>query len=137
MIDIEKLKREVGEKLRKAREEKGMSQEELAGMLGLSKVGYGALERGKNLIGLQYLVMLTYILKKPITAFLPNYVIGTENNSPMLDPRLQYLVSMWPLLPDYAQDHLQNQVKLMERLNPDLREAMAERGLELPEPPKD
>ena len=43
---------------------------------------------------------------------------------------------MWPLLPDYAQDHLHNQVKLMEKLNPDLRQAMAERGLELPKPPE-
>jgi len=42
---------------------------------------------------------------------------------------------MWPLLPDYARDLFVRQVQVMERLNPDLRKAMAERGLEPPEPP--
>jgi len=103
-INIEKLKAEVGEKLRLAREEANMSQEELAGMIGLSKVGYGALERGKNLIGLQYLIMLTYILKKPIIAFLPDYVTGAIHNSPMLDPRFQELASFWPQLQQQEND---------------------------------
>lgn len=97
IVDIEKLKGEVGEKLKAAREERGLSQEELARMLGLSKVGYGALERGKNLIGLQYLVMLTFLLKKPITDFLPAYVVSnSERNSPMLDPRFAELATLWP-----------------------------------------
>ena len=102
IIDIEKLKGEVGEKLKIAREERGLSQEELARMLGLSKVGYGALERGKNLIGLQYLVMLTFILKKPITDFLPAHVVtDSERNSPMLDPLFAELADAWPdLVPE-------------------------------------
>lgn len=100
-INIDKLKAEVGEKLRIAREEKGMSQEELAGMLGLTKVGYGALERGKNLIGLQYLIMLTYILKRPITFFLPRYAISeAELNDLSHDPCFQEFADLWLRLDD-------------------------------------
>jgi len=113
VIDIEKLKREVGEKLKAAREDKGLSQEELAGMLGLSKVGYGALERGKNLVGLQYLVMLTFILEKPITFFLPAYVVSDfERNDPLLDPLLQEFISLWSDLPSAVQESLLNFVRV-------------------------
>jgi len=100
IIDIEKLKGEVGRKLKAAREERGLSQEELARMLGLSKVGYGALERGKNLVGLQYLIMLTFILKKPITDFLPAHVVSnSEHNSPLLD-------NLWPHLSEHDRAYL-------------------------------
>jgi len=113
IIDIEKLKGEVGEKLKMAREERGLSQEELARMLGLSKVGYGALERGKNLVGLQYLVMLTFILKKPITFFLPAYVVtNSEHNDPMLSPLLQELITLWPDIPSPVQESLLNFVRI-------------------------
>lgn len=96
MIDIEKLKQDIGAKLKEAREEKGISQEELAKMLGLSKVGYGALERGKNLIGLQYLIMLTHILDKPITFFLPaSAVTDDERGNPLLDPLFQEFMGFW------------------------------------------
>jgi len=91
------LKQRFGEKLRIAREEKGMSQEELAGRLGLSKVGYGALERGKNLIGLQYLIMLTFILGKPVTFFLPRYAVSeAELNDLSHDPQFQEFAALWP-----------------------------------------
>jgi len=100
-ININSLKEAIGEKLREAREEKGMSQEALAGMLGLSKVGYGALERGKNLIGLQYLVMLTFILGKPITFFLPRYAVSeAELNNLSHDPRFQEFAALWSHLTD-------------------------------------
>lgn len=138
-INTDKLKAEIGEKLRMAREDANMSQEELAGMLGLSKVGYGALERGKNLIGLQYLIMLTYILKKPITFFLPRYAVSeAELNDLSHDPDFSYFASMWPLLPDYAHDIFVRQVKAMEIYNDDLRATMAEHGLDVPpRPPKE
>lgn len=112
IIDIEKLKHEVGEKLKAARKEKGLSQEELAKMLGLSKVGYGALERGKNLIGLQYLVMLTFLLKKPITDFLPSYAVtDNERNDPLLDPNLQLIVQNWSRLPPPVQHQTRNLIQ--------------------------
>ena len=105
MIDLEKLKAEIGKKLKAAREEKGMSQEHVATMLGLSKVGYGALERGKNLIGLQYLVMLTFILEKPITFFLPSHVLTeAELNDLTHDPRVQDILAIWQLLTDIGHE---------------------------------
>ncbi len=103
MIDIETLKAEIGKKLKAAREEKGMSQEHVATMLGLSKVGYGALERGKNLIGLQYLIMLTFILEKPITYFLPNHILTEDElNDITHDPLFSTFVETWQLLSELA-----------------------------------
>jgi transcriptional regulator with XRE-family HTH domain len=97
LVDIEQLKAEIGEKLKAAREAKRMSQEELANRLGLSKVGYGALERGKNLIGLQHLISLTFILEKPVTYFLPRYAISEDElNDLSHDPLWQELASLWP-----------------------------------------
>lgn len=112
-MDTKKLKIEIGEKVRQAREERGMSQEEVAAMLGLSKVGYGAIERGKNLLGLQHLVALVYILKKPVTAFLPASVVSDEEMADaLLDPRLRYIVSNWPSLTEELQDLLARYVRL-------------------------
>ncbi len=96
IIDVDKLKEEIGDKLREAREEKSMSQDEVAKMLGLSKVGYGALERGKNLISLNYLIALTYILQKPITYFIPGqYLTEEERQDALADPRLRFIVDLW------------------------------------------
>ena len=59
-------------------------------------------------------------------------------NSPILDPRLQYLISMWPLLPGYAHDIFIRQVQAMEIYNDDLRRAMAAAGMDVPpRPPKE
>jgi len=45
---------------------------------------------------------------------------------------------MWPLLPDYAHDIFVRQVKGMELYNDDLRQAMADAGLDVPpRPPKE
>lgn len=64
------LKRRIGARLRQAREDRGLTQEDVAGMIGLTDVGYGAYERGQRLIPVDCLVKLTSILDRSINYFL-------------------------------------------------------------------
>ena len=99
MINTEELKREIGKKLKRAREDKGLSQEDVAKQIGLSKVGYGAFERGSNLIALNYLLELSRILQKPITHFLPRHALTEiELNDLTHDPRVQDILAAWRVL---------------------------------------
>lgn len=80
MLDVQALKTTIGNKLKEAREESGYSQKNLADLIGLTKVGYGAIERGQNLVSLQYLIPLARILDKPLAFFLPGYISPEEND---------------------------------------------------------
>ena len=67
---VDTLKRKIGARLRQAREDKGLTQEEVADLLGLTDVGYGAYERGQRLIPVDFLVKLTGILDRSVNYFL-------------------------------------------------------------------
>ena len=105
MINTEELKREIGKKLKRAREDKGLSQEDVAKQIGLSKVGYGAFERGSNLIALNYLLELSRILQKPITHFLPRHALTEiELNDLTHDPRVQDILNIWRFLTEIGHE---------------------------------
>ena len=61
---------QIGRKLQKAREEMGMSQEELAKMLGYTQSSLSNYELGKRRLYLSDLKKVCEILGKPITYFL-------------------------------------------------------------------
>ncbi|NLF01162.1 MAG: helix-turn-helix transcriptional regulator [Anaerolineales bacterium] len=65
-----KTAREMAQRIRQAREERGLSQADVGGALGLSNVGYGAFERGRTEIGLDYLMALPSILGHSVAWFL-------------------------------------------------------------------
>ena len=67
---VDTLKRKIGTRLRQAREDKGLTQEEVADLLGLTDVGYGAYERGQRLIPVDFLIKLTGILDRSVNYFL-------------------------------------------------------------------
>jgi len=60
----------IGKKLQKAREEAGMSQEELAKKLGYTQASLSNYELGKRRLYLSDLKRISQILSKPITYFL-------------------------------------------------------------------
>jgi transcriptional regulator with XRE-family HTH domain len=76
------LKERIGARLRQAREDKGLTQGDVARQLGLTDVGYGAYERGQRLIPVDCLVKLTGILDRSINYFLdsppPNGGLSSE-----------------------------------------------------------
>jgi len=62
--------REIGRKIQKAREEAGLSQEELAARLGCTQAALSNYELGKRRLYLSQLERISEVLGKPITYFL-------------------------------------------------------------------
>ena len=62
--------RAITERVIRVREEAGLTQKELAGLLGLSKQGYSHYESGRGSFTVQHLFRLARILGRPITWFL-------------------------------------------------------------------
>lgn len=62
----------IGRKLQKAREEAGMSQEELAGRLGCSQASLSYYELGKRRLYFAELEKIGAILNRPLAYFLEN-----------------------------------------------------------------
>ncbi len=72
----------IGRKLQKAREESGMSQEELARLLGCTQAALSYYELGKRRLYFAQLEKLSNILHRPLTYFLENI---EENESRQSD----------------------------------------------------
>lgn len=69
---MEKLAKEIGEKIRKARLKKGWSQEELAHESGLHRAYIGQIERGEKMIGIPNLQKIAKKLKIKIASLIEN-----------------------------------------------------------------
>lgn len=67
MID---LATRIGKQLRRAREESGLTQEEVGTRLGIGRAGYANIENGRSLLQMDHLMKLPEILEKPVTYFL-------------------------------------------------------------------
>ena len=102
-MDINLLKETIGRRLKQARKECDLTQDEVAERLGLTSVGYGSFERGTNLIALNYLIEVSRILDKPLTYFLPSpYVSPEELNDITHDPQFHAFIETWRLLTELA-----------------------------------
>jgi transcriptional regulator with XRE-family HTH domain len=67
---VTKLARTIGIRLKNAREEAGMTHQEVADRIGLTAAGYGHYERGKRLPPVDQLIKLTGVLDRSINYFL-------------------------------------------------------------------
>lgn len=71
----------MGQKIREAREEKGLSQEELAAMIYKRRASLSDMENGKMYADVVSFVYLAAILEKPIAYFiLPNINIPSDSD---------------------------------------------------------
>lgn len=71
MADFEDLYRELGRKLRQARERKGLSQEKLAGQLGISRASVVNIEAGRQRAPLHLLWQLSEALGTELCLLIP------------------------------------------------------------------
>jgi len=112
-LDINQLKLLIAKKLRTTREERSLSQEDVARQLGVTTGAYGSFERAKNLISVNHLIGLSRIFQVPITDLLPAHVVtNSERNEPLLDPLLQELINLWPDIPAAVRESLLNFVRI-------------------------
>lgn len=83
--------RDIGKKIQMAREEKGMSQEQLARALGCSQSALSNYEKGKRRLYLSHLEILAQILERPLEYFMESDETGASkkiNNDWGLYPNL-------------------------------------------------
>jgi transcriptional regulator with XRE-family HTH domain len=80
----EALYRAIGAWLRAVRLACGVSQEELAERLGIERVTLSRYESGARTLPLATLVRVAELLRRPITAFLPNSAEASAPASPPL-----------------------------------------------------
>lgn len=77
--------KELGQKIQMAREEKNMSQEELAQAIGCSQSALSNYEKGKRHIYLAQLEKLSSALEKPLDYFVErNLAENHENQTPVV-----------------------------------------------------
>ena len=105
------IAKEIGEKLKRYREATGLSQQDIADRLPLTKVAYGNMERGTSLANIEHLVRLPAILGCKITDLLPDSVVTEYDRARAADPRLQEIIEAWQDLPDFLRDGITGMVR--------------------------
>ena len=98
------IAKEVGRKLKKYRDATGLSQQDIADKLPLTKVAYGNLERGTSLISLEHLVKLPAILGVKLTDLLPDSVVTDYDQARAKDERLDFIVRNWDQMSEVAKE---------------------------------
>jgi len=133
----------LASRIKSLREFKNWTQTDLENASGVAQAHISRLESAKSpSVSVAILSQIADALDTSL-----DYLTGrTDSPAPHLpindpayeDPRFAYFASMWPLLPDYAHDIFVRQVEGMELYNDDLRQAMADAGLDVPpRPPKE
>ncbi len=87
--------KDIGRRMRAARERAGLSQADVAKNLGLTTEGYGHFERGNRVIGFEYFLQLPAILRVPVTDLLPDALVTAEDRQRAKDPQLQDIIDAW------------------------------------------
>ncbi len=83
--------KEIGKKIQIAREEKGITQLELAKMLGITQAALSNYELGKRRVYFHQIEVIAEYLEKPISFFLDEEVIFTEDENTITDEMLNSL----------------------------------------------
>ncbi len=94
--------REIGSKIQQAREEMGLTQEELAARLGCTQSALSNYELGKRRLYLNMLNEVAVILNKPLDYFIDTPA-AVDDNSPVdrlvADPQLREILTTAAELP--------------------------------------
>ena len=88
----DKWNRFISERIKQAREERNMSQEELAKRIYKNRVTISDYERGRTQVSASDLQQIAYALEKPITFFYPDFPKIRGANTNELDDREKELI---------------------------------------------
>jgi transcriptional regulator with XRE-family HTH domain len=98
---------EIGRKIFKAREEAGISQEELASRLGLTQAALSNYELGKRRIHLAGLESIAGALGKPLGYFIEDPVSKPDTQEEKrLDEAISEMISLWYEMPEGEREYL-------------------------------
>lgn len=79
--DEDKYKKFIRGKIREAREEREMSQADLAKRIYMTQKNVSDLERGKKELDVSDLMSIAYVLEKPIAYFFPMHILTEKDLS--------------------------------------------------------
>jgi len=91
----DKWNRFISERIKKAREEMGMSQEELAKAIYKNRVTISDYERGRTAISASDLQHIAHTLQRPVTFFYPDFVKIRGAKMEELDEREKELIQVF------------------------------------------
>lgn len=93
--------REIGRRIQQAREENGLTQEELAARLGCTQSALSNYELGKRRLYLNLLNEIAQVLSKPLDYFLESPVDDKDDGvaSLLVDPQLKEILVSTSSLP--------------------------------------
>ncbi len=83
-FDRDGFHREVGLRLQRARKERGITQEELAGRIGLPRASYANIESGRQRIALDVVWRAAIVLELPLAQLAPEPLPGRSESAPLL-----------------------------------------------------
>lgn len=108
--------KDIGLKIQIAREEKGLSQEQLARALGCSQPALSNYEKGKRRLYLSHLEKLSEILEKPLEYFMENNTLPpmSHESAPAGDQHLHQLLENIRELNDTELEELYNYVQFLK-----------------------
>lgn len=105
--------KDIGLKIQIAREEKGLSQEQLARALGCSQPALSNYEKGKRRLYLSHLEKLSEVLEKPPEYFMENLPQASPAADAAGDPRIDELVQYIRVLSENDLDELLTYAKYL------------------------
>jgi len=108
----DRINRHIRERIKEARTQRGMSQEDIARYLEKSRVAISDLERGRAQINASDLASIAAFLEKPITYFFPAVVVGADASG--LTPKEKELIHFFRQLGHEALENVAlNQVRTL------------------------
>lgn len=104
--------RDIGKKIQKAREEAGLSQEELASRLGYTQAALSNYELGKRRLYLANIEQIARELNKPLSYFLEESAVPTNaNQGEPVDETISEIVKLLTELPPEERQYLLEYIK--------------------------
>lgn len=137
----------MGEKIREARQEAGLTQAELAERVHLRQAATSQIECGQMMLDVETLVYLAGVVEKPIRYFFPDRLLPPLEREP-LNRQRQYLENLRKLTPmdrhrvaEYvgllAKARVYEERELKQRLKEQIQETGIQEPQEQPEPESD
>ncbi|MBA4375691.1 MAG: hypothetical protein C0401_05905 [Anaerolinea sp.] len=109
----------IGEAVRKAREEKGLSQSELGKTIYLRRATLSDIENGKSEPDASTLMLLAHTLQKPVAYFLPDYLYIKQKEEDLTPLESELIIQFRQIWDDHLRRLAINQVKVLADFKPE------------------
>ncbi len=106
---MENYKQEIGLRLKQARKEKGLTQEKISEMLGISQKHYSEVERGITGLSVKHLIQISDILSESLDYLLKGYV--SDSPSAAVQTNLQ-INELYYSSSEYTQNQMLQLIKI-------------------------